>query len=147
MAPGGEVGIVRPQEPRSWERRRCAWAKTQILDRRQRLTRPATKKALRTNKKADPTVRIKAPPPSPTPPAEVGPVKEDKPARYETLVPMRGIDEWALWSFLESKFGENNFNVVVSSPFETLFVVSYSLELIFVSNIDGTTYGSQLQHP
>jgi hypothetical protein len=34
---------------------------------------------------------------------------------YEIDVPMRGMDDWALWSFLENTFGENGgFNVVVS---------------------------------
>ena len=32
---------------------------------------------------------------------------------YEIDVPIRGMDDWALWSFLENTFGENGgFNVV-----------------------------------
>lgn len=37
-------------------------------------------------------------------------------SRYEISVPMRGMDEWALWSYLEKMFGDDaNFSVVVSA--------------------------------
>lgn len=37
-------------------------------------------------------------------------------------VPIRGIDEWVLWTFLEKMFGDENFSVVVSDVVR--FVVS-----------------------
>ncbi|KAK3346117.1 hypothetical protein B0T25DRAFT_551098 [Lasiosphaeria hispida] len=54
----------------------------------------------------------KVEPPSPEKKASRG--HEEKPTRYEILVPMLGIDEWELWSFLETRFGEDNFGIVVS---------------------------------
>jgi hypothetical protein len=37
------------------------------------------------------------------------------PERHELSVPMRGIDEWVLWSYLERMFGDDTkFSVVVS---------------------------------
>lgn len=35
----------------------------------------------------------------------------ETPARYDLTVPMRGIDEWRLWEFLENMFGDENFSV------------------------------------
>lgn len=35
-------------------------------------------------------------------------------AMLKVEVPIRGIDEWVLWRFLEKMFGDENFTVVVS---------------------------------
>jgi hypothetical protein len=52
----------------------------------------------------------------PSPPEEQScTAHEQSSSRYETLVPMRGMDEWALWSYLEKIFGDDaHFSVVVS---------------------------------
>lgn len=58
-------------------------------------------------------------PPAPAPPEQREPCQgqQVKPSRYEISVPMRGMDEWALWSYLETMFGDDsNFSVVVSLP-------------------------------
>jgi hypothetical protein len=49
----------------------------------------------------------------PEPPVESS--EREGTMRYDVHVPMRGIDEWVLWSFLERLFGDDTkFNVVVS---------------------------------
>ncbi|GAB1314520.1 hypothetical protein MFIFM68171_04730 [Madurella fahalii] len=51
-----------------------------------------------------------SPPPEQQDPCQDAQVQ---PPRYEISVPMRGMDEWALWSYLEKLFGDDsNFSVV-----------------------------------
>jgi hypothetical protein len=51
--------------------------------------------------------------PSPERTKQAG-LEDGWPERHEIYVPMRVMDEWALWSFLEARFGDSNFSVVVS---------------------------------
>jgi len=97
--------------PMSWQRQRqrryCGWTDEILLAKKRR-------PAFTENLKRGPSKTQKQDDSPSTPPAETV-LEPEKQERYDTSVPMRTVNEWVLWSFLESKFGDDTkFSVVVS---------------------------------